>query len=422
MSTGNSLVACHECDLLQRESALPPGGVLRCCRCRAELCRAYEKNVDRPLALTLASIVLFLIGNAFPIVGLTVNGDLVQTTLLGSVRILYRDGMWPIAGLVLATTFLMPLLQMASMAYLLVPLQFRRLPYRYALVFRLLHLARPWGMTEVLILGMLVALVKLAHIASVVPGVALWAFGALMLLLVAANSAFDPRALWRREVADHRGAKSTGEMAGGSAGSALRCGLLSCHSCGLLARSNDHLHGARCPRCGETLHARKPESFTRTWAFLIAAIVLYIPANVLPVMKTSSLFGTEKDTILSGVAYLWTSGSWPLAVLVFIASIAVPMLKIVALIFLVISTQRRSVSLLQERARIYRLVEFVGRWSMLDIYVITILVALVQFNALATIQAGPAAIAFGAVVVLTMCAAMSFDPRLIWDATEAQRV
>jgi paraquat-inducible protein A len=135
-------------------------------------------------------------------------------------------------------------------------------------------------------------------------------------------------------------------------------------------------------------------------------------------MNTRSLFGSEKDTIMSGVAYLWTSGSWPLAIVVFIASVAVPMLKIMAIMFLVISAQLRSPWVPQQRARIYRLVELVGRWSMLDIYVITILVALVQFKALATIQAGPAAIAFGAVVVLTMFAAMAFDPRLIWDRLE----
>jgi paraquat-inducible protein A len=151
---------------------------------------------------------------------------------------------------------------------------------------------------------------------------------------------------------------------------------------------------------------------------VIAAIVLYIPANVLPVMNTSSLFGAEKDTILSGVEYLWTSGSWPLAIIVFIASIAVPMLKIVSLLLLILTAQFRWRSLPEKRTRIYRLVELVGRWSMLDIYVITILVALVQFSALATIQAGPGAVAFGAVVVLTMFAAMSFDPRLIWDPLE----
>ncbi|GAB7548990.1 paraquat-inducible protein A [Cupriavidus sp. 8B] len=197
--------------------------------------------------------------------------------------------------------------------------------------------------------------------------------------------------------------------------SAARFGLALCHSCGLLARLKPSAEHAHCPRCGASLHLRKPGSLARTWALLIAAIVMYIPANVLPVMDTSSLFGAQRDTILSGVVYLWASGSWPLAVVVFVASIAVPMLKILALLYLVISVQRRSRWLPSQRARIYRIVEFVGKWSMLDIYVITILVALVQFDALATVKAGPAALAFGAVVVLTMFAAMTFDPRLIWD-------
>ncbi|CAD6551580.1 Intermembrane transport protein PqiA [Paraburkholderia kirstenboschensis] len=415
------LIACHECDLLQRETTLTGEGVLRCCRCRAELFRSHPEGLDRALAYTLTAIVLFVIGNAFPIVGLSVNGDLVQTTLLGAVRILYRDGMWPIAGLVFATTFLMPLLQMSSMAYILLPLRFNRRPYRADIVFRLLGLARPWGMTEVLILGMLVALVKLAHIASVVPGVGLWTFGALMLMLAAASAAFDPHELWQRADDRFSGAPIPDVLDAPPARTAKASGLMTCHSCGLLTRADARLHDASCPRCSAPLHDRKPASCTRTWAFLIAAMVLYIPANMLPVMNTSSLFGSEKDTILSGVVYLWTSGSWPLAIVVFIASIAVPMLKIIAIMFLVISTQRRSSAMLQQRTRIYRVVELVGRWSMLDIYVITILVALVQFNALATIQAGPAAVAFGAVVVLTMFAAMSFDPRLIWDAAEPDR-
>ena len=416
--TAERLIACHECDLLQREAPLTGEGVLRCCRCGAELYRHHPDSLDRALAYTVTCIVLFVIGNTYPIVGLSVNGDLVETTLLGAVRVLYSDGMWPIAGLVFVTTFLMPLLQMSTMAYMLVPLRLRRLPYRPDIVFRLMHLARPWGMTEVLILGMLVALVKLAHIASVVPGVALWTFGALMLLLAAASAAFDPHELWQRMGDRYSGVPDRDELTTPSARTAMASGLMTCHSCGLLTKSDSHVHDASCPRCGAHLHARKPASFTRTWAFLIAAMVLYIPANMLPVMNTSSLFGSEKDTILSGVVYLWASGSWPLAIIVFIASIAVPMLKIIAIMFLVISTQRRSLALLQQRTRIYRVVELVGRWSMLDIYVITILVALVQFNALATIQAGPAAVAFGAVVVLTMLAAMSFDPRLIWDAAE----
>lgn len=419
---GGRLIACHECDLLQRELPLPRNGVLRCCRCNAELSRNHPDSLDRALAFTLTSMVLFVVGNAFPIVGLEVNGTLVETTLLGAARVLYDDGIWPLSGLVLATTFVMPVLQMTTMAYLLLPLRFGRAPYRTDLVFRLLQLARPWGMTEVLILGMLVALVKLAHIASVVPGTALWSFGALMLLLAAASAAFDSHEVWSRTRAAEgarapAGLESAPRLTPG-APTAMGSGLATCHSCGLLMKSAAHRHDAVCPRCGGHVHARKPNSISRTWAFLIAAMVLYIPANLLPVMNTSSLFGSEKDTIMSGVVYLWTSGSWPLAIIVFIASVAVPMLKILALVFLVVSAQSRSIWIPLQRARIYRVVELVGRWSMLDIYVITILVALVQFQGLATIQAGPAAIAFGSVVVLTMFAAMSFDPRLIWDKVE----
>jgi len=173
-----------------------------------------------------------------------------------------------------------------------------------------------------------------------------------------------------------------------------------------------------CARCGNDLYMRTPDSIGRTWALLIAACILYILANVLPVMETGSLFGTQTDTIMSGVAYLWTSGSWPIAVVVFFASVAVPLLKILALAFLLISVQRRSAWQSHQRARLYRLVEYVGRWSMLDIYVVTILTALVQIQSLAMIRAGPGAVVFGAVVVLTMFAACLLgQQRSVHDAT-----
>ena len=192
-------------------------------------------------------------------------------------------------------------------------------------------------------------------------------------------------------------------------------GLYSCHICGLLRTSVPGPREVRCGRCGSLLHFRKPHSIARTWALLIAGYILFVPANVLPIMHTSSLFGAQSDTILSGVVYLWTSGSWYLAVIVFIASILVPSAKLAALTFLVISVQRRSTWDPLQRTKLYRIVELVGRWSMLDIFVVAILVALVHLQALATIQAGLGALAFGAVVVLTMFASMTFDPRLIWD-------
>ena len=198
-------------------------------------------------------------------------------------------------------------------------------------------------------------------------------------------------------------------------------GLFSCHVCGLVSQAA-HTGGVEhCPRCSARLHFRKPDSVARSWALLIAAFIMYVPANLLPIMETGSLFGSQNDTIMSGVIYLWHSGSWELALVVFIASIMVPLLKLMAMTLLLVTVQRRSVWLPVQRTKLYRIVELVGRWSMLDIYVVTILAALVQIGSLATITAGPAALAFGAVVVLTMFAAMQFDPRLIWDPIQKER-
>jgi paraquat-inducible protein A len=416
--TAMRLIACHECDLLQRETVLGRSGAARCRRCGATLYKSLPASVDRTLALTFAALVTFGVANVFPIVGLSVNGTLVETTLFGAAHILYLDGVWPLAGLVFVTTLLMPPVAMLAVVYLLVPLRMGYVPKRPDIALRLLRRVTPWGMIEVLILGMLVALVKLAAIASVVPGISLWAFGAVMVLLAAAGASFDPHDIWARIDMAHGRISAFHGRVSGSAQTAASAGLFVCHDCGLLSRPAPGSHEGICPRCGSALHFRKPGSIARTWAFVIAAIVLYIPANVLPVMDTSSLFGAQTDTIMSGVVYLWVSGSWPLALLVFIASVAVPMLKIISLIFLVLTAQLRWRWLPEKRTRIYRVVELVGRWSMLDIYVITILVALVQFSALATIMAGPGSIAFGSVVVLTMFSAMSFDPRLIWDPLE----
>jgi paraquat-inducible protein A len=199
---------------------------------------------------------------------------------------------------------------------------------------------------------------------------------------------------------------------------AAQRGLLSCHACGLLCHPAPAGQASACPRCQSRLHLRKPNSVLRTWAFLLAGYLLYIPANVLPIMEAHSLQDAQVDTIMSGVIYLWESGSWHLALIVFIASILVPTFKLVALSWLTFSVQRRSNRWTRQRARLYRIVDTIGRWSMLDIYVVALLVALVQLKLFASVKAGPAAAAFGAVVVMTLLAANSFDPRLIWDFEE----
>ena len=191
--------------------------------------------------------------------------------------------------------------------------------------------------------------------------------------------------------------------------------LVSCDACGLAQAVAPAGQEMKCTRCRAELRQRKPNSIARTWALVIAAYVLIIPANLMPVMATGSLFGTEYDTIFGGVLFLWDSNSQFLALILFCASIVIPFAKLISLTFLLISVQRRSTWRPVFRAKLYRIVEFIGRWSMIDVYVATMLTALVQFGNLMSIRAGMGAIAFATVVVLTIFAARSFDPRLIWD-------
>jgi paraquat-inducible protein A len=204
-------------------------------------------------------------------------------------------------------------------------------------------------------------------------------------------------------------------------------GLVGCECCGLLSQAQrpPARRAARCPRCGFALHPRKPESLQRTAAYLVAAVVFYIPANVLPVMATESFLGKDEHTILGGIHELWESGSWELAAIVFIASIAVPILKIAALALLAYTAHRQSLWRQRDRASLYRLIETVGHWSMLDVFVVVILVGMVRFGSFASVKPEAGLLAFGAVVIATMLASASFDPRLTWpdkvDRSDAAR-
>jgi paraquat-inducible protein A len=198
---------------------------------------------------------------------------------------------------------------------------------------------------------------------------------------------------------------------------AARHGLWLCQACQLLNRAKPQGNLA-CARCGTALHVRKPQSVARGWMLLALASVLYIPANILPVMESGSIFGFQSDTILSGVMFLWRTGSWPLAIIIFTASIVIPLVKLFVVAFLLASAQRRSRRDPRRRTRLHRLMSLIGRWSMVDIFVGALLVSLVQFKTVAQIHPGPGAIAFGAVVILTMLASLSYDPRLTWDPVD----
>lgn len=198
---------------------------------------------------------------------------------------------------------------------------------------------------------------------------------------------------------------------------AADCGLANCHVCGKLS----NLEVVHCTRCGSTVHLRKPQSIHRVLALLVTACILYIPANILPITSTTQLGVVTDSTIIGSTLHLWEAGSYPVAFVIFFASIVIPIAKIIALFWLCWSVIYKQEYKRKERTRLFRITEFVGRWSMIDVFVVTILVALIQLGGVLTIQPGGAALAFAAVVIITMFAAFAFDSRLIWDAAEQNR-
>jgi paraquat-inducible protein A len=409
----DALTLCHECDLLQRTPPLPEGGSAHCVRCGHLLHKHRPDSINRTLALTMAGLVLFVLANSYPFLSFDMQGQVTQTTLFTGVKQLTEQGKAEVAAVVLFTSILAPGLQLLLLLIVLLPLKLGgRLPPGFPTLFRWFKTLAPWGMMDVFMIGILVSVVKLTDMETIVPGTSLFAFVLLIFVLAAAQAALDPDVVWERVPLPPslRRLPLPGER------------VLGCDVCELAVPEqvapHDQKGRLRCPRCTDVLHRRKPQSLQRTWALVIAACVFYVPANLFPVMAVTSLGQTQADTIFSGVVFLLHHGMWPLAAIVFIASIFVPMLKLLILLFLLISVQRRSHWRPRDRTRLYRITEAIGRWSMVDVYVVTILVALVRLGNLASIEAQAGAVFFCAVVIITMFAAMSFDPRLIWDAME----
>jgi paraquat-inducible protein A len=405
------IVACHECGLVHRVPAIPPGTVARCARCGATLYAHHHAGLDGVLAYYAGALVLFLIANSATFMTLRLEGRADPTDLWSGAVAFWRVGMEEVAIAVLAFAIVMPGLKILSALWVLVPYRLGRRPFWARQVIRLVDLLHPWAMMEVYLLGAIVAYVKIKDLAQVEVGTALWAFAGAIMLMSAGSAALDELDLWTRVRP-----QATARLLQPRPGTLL----MSCHICGQLARVAEADHHARCPRCTSRLHHRRPDSVARTWALLVTAVILYIPANLYPVMTIVYLGRGDPQTILGGVSYLLHEGMWPLAALIFFASVLVPVLKMLALAILLLSVQRRTVERTRDRTVLYRLVESIGRWSMVDVFVVAILVAMVNLGAIATIEAGPGIIAFCGVVIVTMLAAMAFDPRLIWDARDAR--
>lgn len=406
MPTG-SLLACRHCDTLHRPAVVEPGGIALCRRCGYVLFRRSRFSFRTWSALTASALAVFAIANLFPIASLTLLGKTVEVTLVGALFQSWQEGHYILSVMTGLMGFWMPLTQLCFLFWALGCLNRRRLPRDFSYAMRLYDKAAPWSMIPVLMLGIIVAIVKFADLAVLHPGPGVWAFGVLTFMLTGL-SRLDARRLWH--YAEQAGLAPAAHDPGLPPER-----LAACRSCGYV-QEDLHPGGAgHCGRCGSIVHKRKPDMQTRVWALILAAAAAYVPANVLPMMEIRSALGESDHTILGGVLELWRLGSWDLALIVFVASIVVPITKLAALALLMLARGWRGDAVQRQRTRLYELVEFIGQWSMLDVFVVILMAAMANFPGVSQIIAGPAAATFGMVVVFTMLAAMSYDPRSGWD-------
>ncbi len=399
---------CEGCGRLVRLGPLERREEARCPRCQTVLRRHAPASLDAPLALGLAGLVLYAVTMTMPFLGLQLLGQVRSSHVETGAFSFLQDGFGVLSILVILTLVAVPLARLLLLVGVLLGLRLEAPPRRLYLAFRWHERLGPWAMLEVFLFGVLVSYTRLADLAQVEIGPAAYGLAALALAQVALNAQLDPDRVW--EALEARGATAVPAEAPLPAAPLIGCGC-----CRLVAPAEP---GSSCRRCEAVLHPRKPNSVARSWALILAAVVLYIPANAFPVMDIVTFGHGGPHTILGGAWEFVESGFWPLALVVFLASVAVPLLKLAGLATMLIGIHRRSASRLVTRTRLYRIVEAIGRWSMIDIFVVSVLIALVRFGSLASISAGLGAACFAAVVVLTIFAAEAFDPRLMWDAAE----
>jgi paraquat-inducible protein A len=410
----NRIIACHGCGQLAQLPDMENKTTAICFRCGSKLFRKLPDSVDKTLALAFTSLILFIVSNIYPFLAMRIGTIIQETNLITGIVNLYHQGMPVLALLVLLTVVILPLFQIAGLIYIFLPLKLGFVSWKTAEVFRAMRYLQAWTMMEIYMLGILIAMIKLAKMAAIIPGLASVTFFLLICVLTAALSGLNPEDIWKRiSIKKNRPREDINQT-----DNKKETTLVGCHSCSLLSRLPVDDHHYTCPRCNAPLHIRKTDSLNRTWALLIAATILYFPANIFPITITGAIGHEQADTIISGVIYFLFSGSWHIAIVIFVASVIVPLMKMIIFFYLLISVKKKSIKKPEDRTRLYHITEAVGRWSMVDVYVVTILVSLVKLGFLADIAAGPGAGYFAGVVVITMLAAESFDPRLIWDAME----
>ncbi|MCV9880342.1 membrane integrity-associated transporter subunit PqiA [Brenneria izbisi] len=397
-------ILCPHCDLLVRLPVLSYGQKATCPQCKATLTSYQIEPRKRPVGYALSALLMLVLSNLFPFVSMRVAGISSEISLFEIPKVMVAENYASVATLFMLFVQLVPAFCMASVIFLCLHISMP-LALKKAMGKALFHL-KSWGMAEIFLAGVLVSFVKLIAYGDIGIGTSFIPFVLFCLLQLLTFQSLDRRWLWNDIVAPPvlPAAPQPGV-------SGLSQGFRSCSCCTAILPA----HQLVCPRCHSHGHARRKNSLQWTMALLITSILLYIPSNLMPIMVTEALGDRMGSTIMSGVVLLWSSGSYPVAMVIFIASIMVPSLKMLALGWLCWIANGNGKRDSERMHVVYEIVEFVGRWSMIDVFVIAVLSALVRIGRLMSIYPAVGAVLFAAVVILTMFAAMTFDPRLLWD-------
>ncbi|XBS71097.1 membrane integrity-associated transporter subunit PqiA [Acerihabitans sp. KWT182] len=399
-------VLCPHCDLLVTLPDLRDGQKGVCPRCKSTLMSRWENPRLQPVVFAISALIMLALANLFPFVNMKVSGLGNQISLPVIPQIMVVDHFSFLAFLFLLFVQAIPALCMASIIVLC--LQVRMSFRARALLAKILFAMRAWGMAEILA-GVLVSFVKLMAYGDIGVGLSFLPFCLFCALQQRAFQCIDRRWLWDNIMPM---APRVSDFNVGASG--LSQNIRACPCCTLIVPARQPI----CPRCHTRGHPRRRHSLQWTMALLITSLLLYVPANILPIMITEGLGNRLNSTIIAGVILLWDDGSYPVALVIFIASIMVPVLKMIALFWLCWDAKGKGKADSERMHTVYDMVEFVGRWSMIDVFVIAVLSGLVRMGQLMSIRPGIGVVLFAMVVILTMVAAHTFDPRLLWDRVE----
>lgn len=395
-------LACHECDLLVELRQFKEGCKASCPRCGYILTAKHINASQRVVAFSFSSLIFLFLSFLFPFLTFSAQGQERAVTLVQSISVMVDEGYITLAIVLFFVTVAFPLAYLISIFYSYLSLSLTKPLRGTQSSLKLIGFLRHWSMAEIFLIGILVSFIKIASLAEVELGLSFWSFVLFILSMSAAIVHTDQHQAWsilKRKLGVTKERQHVAQP------------HLGCHTC-LTINDKDK---ARCVTCDSALHKRNKNSIQTTWALLITSVILYLPANFLPIMRTNFLGEETANTILGGVVVLWQHGSYPIALIIFIASVLVPVGKIVALGLLCLTAQSAQKTSKYQKAKLYRWTELVGRWSMVDVFVVAILVALIKLGNIMSIYPGGGALAFALMVIVTVLAAISFDPRLIWD-------